>query len=133
MSSRGSPSLRRRYAARRTIQMNCSSAERFPDFADLLAVRCRPLSIFRGRVALFEFRGGPFWYIKFPIKPSSFRVRLMRADEVFFFQIMIVSLLCAVLTIKLSIDHPEWSPDGLTELRALPHQMDEKSNALATP
>lgn len=84
-------------------------------------------------MALFEFRGGPFWYIKFPIKPSSFRVRLMRADEVFFFQIMIVSLLCAVLTIKLSIDHPEWSPDGLTELRALPHQMDEKSNALATP
>lgn len=133
MSSRGSPSLRRRYAARRTIQMNCSSVERFPDFADLPAVRCRQLSIFRGPVAPFEFRGGSFWYIKFPIKPSSFRVRLMRADEVFFFQIMIVSLLCAVLTIKLSIDHPEWSPDGLTELQALPHQMDEKSNALATP
>jgi hypothetical protein len=58
----------------------------------------------------------------------------MRASKVFVFQITVVSLLCAILTIKLSIDHPEWSPDGLTELRApLPHQIDEKSNAVATP
>jgi len=50
------------------------------------------------------------------------------------FQLTVISLLCAVLTIKLCIDHPEWSPNGLTELRsALPHQMAVPMNIPATP
>jgi hypothetical protein len=49
-------------------------------------------------------------------------------------QISLICLLLAVITVKLFVDHPEWSPNGLVELRtALVHRTDERINALATP
>lgn len=58
----------------------------------------------------------------------------MRASKTLTLQLTVISLLFAVLTVKLSIDHPEWSPNGLTELRtALPHQMSSRMKLIATP
>ncbi|MFY9694498.1 MAG: hypothetical protein WA776_22415 [Xanthobacteraceae bacterium] len=58
----------------------------------------------------------------------------MRASKTLAFQLTVISLLFAVLTVKLSVDHPEWSPNGLTEIRmALPHQMDSQIRLVATP
>jgi hypothetical protein len=58
----------------------------------------------------------------------------MRASKTLTFQLTVISLLFAVLTVKLSIDHPEWSPNGLTELRtALPHHVDGRLRLIATP
>ncbi len=57
-----------------------------------------------------------------------------RASGILAFQLTVISLLLAVLTIKLYVDHPEWSPNRLLELRStLPHQINEPINLQATP
>lgn len=40
----------------------------------------------------------------------------MTSNKLFIFQITAISLLFVVITIKLFIDHPEWSQNGLAEL-----------------
>jgi hypothetical protein len=58
----------------------------------------------------------------------------MTASRLLTLQITLISLLFVVITIKLFVDHPEWSPNGLIELRtALPHQAAERIRLLATP
>ncbi len=58
----------------------------------------------------------------------------MTANKLLTFQIAVISLLFAMITIKLFVDHPEWSPNGLTELRTVvQHREDARIKLLATP
>jgi hypothetical protein len=58
----------------------------------------------------------------------------MRASNLLTFQITIITLLFAAITVEISVKHPEWSPTGLTGLEsALPYQMDERIKLLAVP
>jgi hypothetical protein len=58
----------------------------------------------------------------------------MRASKLLALQLTVIRLLSAVLTVKLSVDHPEWSPNGLSELRTvLPHRTNSDLRLFATP
>ncbi len=58
----------------------------------------------------------------------------MPASKILPFQITIIGVLLAALTIELSVEHPEWSPDGLMELKTMPPaQIDQRIRLLAVP
>jgi hypothetical protein len=61
----------------------------------------------------------------------------MWASKLLTFQVMSISVLLAVITIRLAVEHPEWSPTGLrgvAEWKTTPrHQIDDSVKLLATP
>jgi hypothetical protein len=63
--------------------------------------------------------------------------RAMWASKLLTFQVMSISVLLAVITIRLAVEHPEWSPTGLrgvAEWKSTPrHQIDDFVKLLAVP
>jgi hypothetical protein len=61
----------------------------------------------------------------------------MWASKLLTLQVTIISVLLAAITITLAVEHPEWSPTGLSGVAewatAPPHQIDEAAKLLATP
>jgi hypothetical protein len=61
----------------------------------------------------------------------------MWASKLLTLQVTIVSVLLTAITIALAVEHPEWSPTGLSGVTEWsttpPHQINELIKLLATP